>query len=76
MLREMLLVAANIQLLTCACLSILLTYVRKVQSRCWKGIRGPGVLQAQEGTELYQPRDASPPSWTEEYRVYRALWHL
>ena len=76
MLREMLLVAANIQRLTCACLSTLLTYVRKVQPRCWKGIRGPGVLQAQEGTELYQPRDASPPSWTEEYRVYRALWHL
>lgn len=76
LLKEMLFVAANIQRLACACLSALLTYVRKVQPRCWKGIRGPGILQAQEGTEPYQLRDAGPPSWIEEYRVYRALWHL
>lgn len=43
-LREMLLVAANIQRLACTCLRTLLNYVRRVQPRCWKGIRGPGLL--------------------------------
>lgn len=76
MLREMLLVTANIQRLVCACLRTLLTYLGRVQPRCWNRIRGPGLLQVQEGTEPYQPREAGPPSWIEEYRVYRALWHL
>ncbi|KAJ5407383.1 hypothetical protein N7465_008667 [Penicillium sp. CMV-2018d] len=75
-LKEMVIVAANIQRLACACLTTLLTRVRKVQPRCWKGIREPGLLEMQEGTEPYQPRDVGPPSWIEEYRVYRALWHL
>ncbi|KAJ5197584.1 hypothetical protein N7449_008063 [Penicillium cf. viridicatum] len=28
-----------------------------VQPRCWKGIQEPGLLEKQEGTEPYQPRD-------------------
>ncbi|KAJ5778648.1 hypothetical protein N7520_001894 [Penicillium odoratum] len=50
-LQEMVIVAANIQRLACACLITLLTRLRK-------------------------SRDAGLPSWIEEYRVYRALWHL
>ncbi|KAJ5175658.1 uncharacterized protein N7482_001535 [Penicillium canariense] len=75
-LKEMVIVAANIQRLACACLTTLLTCVRKVKPRRWKGIREPSLLKNQEPTEPYQPRDAGPPSWIEEYRVYRALWRL
>ncbi|KAJ5953943.1 hypothetical protein N7501_008222 [Penicillium viridicatum] len=56
-LKEMVIVAANIQRLACACLTTLLTRVRKVQPRCCRGIREPGLLEKQEGTGPYQPRD-------------------
>ncbi|GKZ29770.1 hypothetical protein AbraIFM66950_006400 [Aspergillus brasiliensis] len=69
MLKEMVSIAANIQRLACACLTTLLDRVRKVQPSCWKKV-------VSDGTEPYQPREAGPPSWIEEYRVYRALWHL
>lgn len=68
-LKEMVSIAANIQRLACACLTTLLERVRKVQPWCWK-------KAVRDGTEPYQPREAGPPSWIEEYRVYRTLWHL
>ncbi|GKZ37024.1 hypothetical protein AbraIFM66950_008317 [Aspergillus brasiliensis] len=55
--------AANIQRLACACL----TFLR-------------GLLQAHwdwnKRFHPMKPLDLSPFSWEEEYRVYRALWHL
>ncbi|KAI2996361.1 hypothetical protein CBS147346_9371 [Aspergillus niger] len=69
MLKELVSIAANIQRLACACLTTFLHRVRKVQPRCWDKVK-------EEGTEPYQPREAGPSSWIEEYRVYRALWHL
>ncbi|RAH54599.1 hypothetical protein BO85DRAFT_522529 [Aspergillus piperis CBS 112811] len=69
MLKELVGIAANIQRLACACLTTFLHRVRMVQPRCW-------VEDKEEGTEPYQPREAGPSSWIEEYRVYRALWHL
>ncbi|OJJ66121.1 hypothetical protein ASPBRDRAFT_49202 [Aspergillus brasiliensis CBS 101740] len=68
-LKEMVSIAANIQRLACACLTTFLHRVGKVQPRCWE--KGND-----HGTEPYQPREAGPPSWIEEYRVYRALWYL
>ncbi|KAJ5651158.1 uncharacterized protein N7484_004881 [Penicillium longicatenatum] len=75
-LQEMVKVAANIQRLACACLTTLLTRLRKVQPRRWEGELQGARLFKVTGTAPYKPRDAGPPSWIEEYRVYRALWHV
>ncbi|RAK92392.1 hypothetical protein BO79DRAFT_251676 [Aspergillus costaricaensis CBS 115574] len=62
-LWEMIHIAANIQRLACACLTFL-----------------GGLLQAHfywNGRfHAMKELDLSQPSWEEEYRVYRALWHL
>lgn len=71
-LRELLEIAANIQRLACACLETLLSRFRAIEPKCW-------VIEHQRkivGVKPYQPKDAGPPSWVEEYRVYHALWHL
>ncbi|PYH94346.1 hypothetical protein BO71DRAFT_398934 [Aspergillus ellipticus CBS 707.79] len=75
LLREMVTVAANIQLLACACLATFSSRLRAVQPRRWEGSSGPRMFIV-EGTGPYEPRDAGSPSWIEEYRVYRAIWHL
>ncbi|GIJ86578.1 hypothetical protein Asppvi_005467 [Aspergillus pseudoviridinutans] len=77
MLKEMVIIAVNIQRLACACLSTLLARVGKVQPRRYEGYPVPEAnIYRVTGTAQYEPRDAGPPSWIEEYRVYRALWHL
>ncbi|KAJ5632140.1 hypothetical protein N7490_008479 [Penicillium lividum] len=76
-LQEMVIVAANIQRLACTCLTTLLTRLRKVQPRRWEVHYTPDSdVPLLTGTTPYESRDAGPPSWIEEYRVYRALWHL
>lgn len=77
MLQEIVATAANIQRLACACLAALLTRLRKVQPRRWVVHMYPENNCCRvTGTVPYEQRDAGPPSWIEEYRVYRALWHL
>ncbi|RAH48670.1 uncharacterized protein BO95DRAFT_440160 [Aspergillus brunneoviolaceus CBS 621.78] len=71
-LRDMVRVAANIQRLACACLTTFLARTRAVQPIGY-GRDAAGRLK---GEEPYPPQEAGPPSWAEEYRVYRALWHL
>ncbi|RAL10482.1 uncharacterized protein BO97DRAFT_416011 [Aspergillus homomorphus CBS 101889] len=71
-LRDMVRVAANIQRLACACLTTFLARVRAVQPRSY----GRDTAGKLKGGEPYPQREAGPPSWVEEYRVYRALWHL
>ncbi|EPS29430.1 hypothetical protein PDE_04379 [Penicillium oxalicum 114-2] len=71
-LKEMVIVAANIQRLACACLTTFLDRVRKVQPLRWERLRARGL----EGPEPYQPGDTGPFTWIEEYRVYRALWNM
>ncbi|KKK12488.1 hypothetical protein P175DRAFT_0457199 [Aspergillus ochraceoroseus IBT 24754] len=75
MLQEMVIIATNIQRLACACLTTFLTRLRKVQPRLREYTHGPPFSGA-VGTAPYKPHDSGPPSWIEEYRVYRALWHL
>lgn len=76
-LQEMVKLAANIQRLACACLSTLLSRLRKVQPRRWEMQSDlDSDIHRLTGTAPYKPRDAGSPSWIEEYRVYRALWHL
>ncbi|KKK24891.1 hypothetical protein ARAM_000113 [Aspergillus rambellii] len=75
MLQEMVIIATNIQRLACACLTTFLARLRKVQPRLWEYTYGPPSPRV-VGTAPYKPRDSGPPSWIEEYRVYRALWHL
>ncbi|KAJ6088615.1 hypothetical protein N7486_009876 [Penicillium sp. IBT 16267x] len=76
-LQEMVITAANIQRLACACLTALLTRLRKVQPRRYEVVPGRDTNSYRvTGTVPYEPRDAGPPSWIEEYRVYRGLWHL
>ncbi|OJI84513.1 hypothetical protein ASPTUDRAFT_122040 [Aspergillus tubingensis CBS 134.48] len=66
-LREMVHVAANIQRLACACLTTFLSRIRGIKPMC----------HLRNGSEVqYEPREAGPPSWIEEFRVYRALWHF
>ncbi|RAK83637.1 hypothetical protein BO79DRAFT_160474 [Aspergillus costaricaensis CBS 115574] len=67
-LREMVHVAANIQRLACACLTTFLSRIRGVKPMCHMRYGGDEVP--------YEPREAGPPSWIEEFRVYRALWHF
>ncbi|RAH83202.1 hypothetical protein BO86DRAFT_408734 [Aspergillus japonicus CBS 114.51] len=71
-LRDMVRVAANIQRLACACLTTFLARTRAVQPIGY-GRDAAGKLK---GGEPYPAQEAGPPSWAEEYRVYRALWHL
>ncbi|RAH72535.1 uncharacterized protein BO66DRAFT_436204 [Aspergillus aculeatinus CBS 121060] len=71
-LRGMVWVAANIQRLACACLTTFLARTRAVQPIGY----GRDAARRLKGEEPYPPREAGPPSWAEEYRVYRALWHL
>ncbi|PYH82476.1 hypothetical protein BO82DRAFT_431697 [Aspergillus uvarum CBS 121591] len=71
-LRDMVRVAANIQRLACACLTTFLARIRAVQPIGY-GRDAAGKLK---GGEPYPAQEAGPPSWAEEYRVYRALWHL
>ncbi|PYI34205.1 hypothetical protein BP00DRAFT_423196 [Aspergillus indologenus CBS 114.80] len=71
-LRDMVRVAANIQRLACACLTTFLARTRAVQPIGY-GKDAAGKLK---GGEPYPAREAGPPSWVEEYRIYRALWHL
>ncbi|KAJ5538389.1 hypothetical protein N7494_007868 [Penicillium frequentans] len=75
-LQEMVIIAANIQRLACVCLATLLARLREIQPRRWEGelISDTNIIRV-TGTAPYEPRDAGPPSWIEEYRVYRALWH-
>lgn len=76
MLRGMIAIAANIQLLACACLTVLLERLRAVQPRRWE-VNNPQPWRLDvKGTIPYEPLDVGSPSWIEEYRVYRALWHL
>lgn len=77
MLQEMVTVAANIQRLACVCLTTLLNRLHKVQPRRWEGYLDTDFKVFRvTGTAPYDLPDAGPPSWIEEYRVYRALWHL
>ncbi|OJJ68586.1 hypothetical protein ASPBRDRAFT_57941 [Aspergillus brasiliensis CBS 101740] len=61
-LRDTVIVAANIQRLACACLTTYLNRTRELQPRFLEKF----------GAVI---RDAGPPSWVEEYRVYESLWH-
>ncbi|GLA35056.1 hypothetical protein AnigIFM63309_009946 [Aspergillus niger] len=65
-LREMVHVGANIQRLACACLTTFLSRIRGIKPR----------YLTPSGDAPYEPREAGPPSWIEEFRVYRALWHF
>ncbi|PYH42458.1 uncharacterized protein BP01DRAFT_385346 [Aspergillus saccharolyticus JOP 1030-1] len=69
-LRAMVGVAANIQRLACICLITLHARLQAALPQYLHSIRGiPCVMPC-------QLRDVGPFSWIEEYRVYRALWHL
>ncbi|KAL1853776.1 hypothetical protein Plec18170_005168 [Paecilomyces lecythidis] len=72
-LRDMVKIASTLQQWACACLTTFLDRTRAVTFKRWA--RDPG-RQGIRGTCIYQPRDVGPPSWVEEYRIYRALWNL
>lgn len=63
-LRDMVHVAAHIQRLACACLSTMLGNLHTV-------VHSDPVFP-----ESRVIAGTKKPSWVEEYRVYRALWHL
>jgi len=46
-----------------------------VQPRRWE-VKPESWGISVSGTVPYEAQDVGPPSWVEEYRVYRALWHL
>ncbi|RAH66149.1 uncharacterized protein BO66DRAFT_460497 [Aspergillus aculeatinus CBS 121060] len=72
-LREMVAVAANIQRLACICLTSFLTRLRDLFSKYLAKAR---ILGGLPDVGPYRLQDVGPPSWIEEFRVYRALWHL
>ncbi|PWY73847.1 hypothetical protein BO94DRAFT_578233 [Aspergillus sclerotioniger CBS 115572] len=72
-LREMIRVAANIRRLACACLTSFVRCLQDNQPRCSsRDMR----IETQPTRHHLLLLHADPPSWIEEYRVYRALWRL
>ncbi|GLB10955.1 hypothetical protein AtubIFM57258_007367 [Aspergillus tubingensis] len=77
-LLEMITLAANIQRLVCACLSTFLTRLRSVHPHRWTKEDLDPKTSASTQTDMkpYKLHDVGPPSWLEEYRIYRSLWFL
>ncbi|RAK92221.1 hypothetical protein BO79DRAFT_276960 [Aspergillus costaricaensis CBS 115574] len=77
-LLEMITLAANIQRLACACLSTFLTRLRSVHPHRWtkEDLDPKTSASTQTDMEPYKLHDVGPPSWLEEYRIYRPLWFL
>ncbi|GLA71921.1 hypothetical protein AtubIFM55763_002428 [Aspergillus tubingensis] len=77
-LLEMITLAANIQRLACACLSTLLTRLRSVHPHRWtkEDLYSKTCASTETETGPYKLHDVGPPSWLEEYRIYRTLWFL
>lgn len=73
-LRDMVKTASTLQQWACAIFTTFLDRTRDITFRRYEPSpeNGDWLL----GTCIYQPRDVGSPSWIEEYRVYRALWHL
>lgn len=66
-LLQMVKIAAQIQRLACACLfTMQLNFCTAIETYSTSSLACSGRV----------PKLETPPSWTEEYRVYWALWHL
>ncbi|PYI07281.1 hypothetical protein BO78DRAFT_386199 [Aspergillus sclerotiicarbonarius CBS 121057] len=72
-LREMIGVVVNIRRLACVCLTTFLGRLEEVLPRC-SHLKIRPRMWMEAFPDGHPVKD--PPSWIEEYRVYRALWNL